>query len=181
MEVIRLSRAGDQDAFAALYDQHKNMVFKTAFLILRERAEAEDALQEVFAKVAGALASYDPRRGAFTTWLYRITVNECLNRRRRARPVRLDPRDSPPTPEAQVAADEEMEQALAGLSDKLRAVIVLRYYAGLPYDQIAETLDVPVGTVKSRINQAIQTLRAFMVKPAPARAQAAANGGEVAP
>jgi RNA polymerase sigma-70 factor (ECF subfamily) len=108
------------------------------------------------------LSSYDPAKGAFTTWLYRITANHCLNQRRSAGPA-IVPLQSAnghgPSVEGQVADDDEMAGALARLSEKLRAVVVLRYYADLAYAEIAEALDVPVGTVKSRMNQALGELK----------------------
>jgi RNA polymerase sigma-70 factor (ECF subfamily) len=162
------SAAGDEAAFAELFHQHKNLVYKTAYLLLDDPAEAEDALQEVFMRVHGALDSYDPARGAFTTWLYRITVNHCLNRRRGQRPVvgALD-EGIPPRranghhrpPETQVETDQTIRRALGRLSEKLRAVVVLRYFWNLPYAEIAEVMDIPVGTVKSRLNLALTTLR----------------------
>lgn len=162
------SAAGDEAAFADLFHQHKNLVYKTAYLLLDDPAEAEDALQEVFIRVHGALDAYDPARGAFTTWLYRITVNHCLNRRRGRRRAALPLDEAAPPrranghqrpPEAQVEADQTIRRALAGLSEKLRAVVVLRYYWNLPYAEIAEVIDIPVGTVKSRLHLALATLR----------------------
>jgi len=168
------SAAGDEAAFAELFHQHKNLVYKTAYLLLDDPAEAEDALQEVFMRVHGALDSYDPARGAVTTWLYRITVNHCLNRRRGQRPVvgALD-EGIPPRranghqrpPEAQVEADQTIRRALGRLSEKLRAVVVLRYYWSLPYAEIAEVMDIPVGTVKSRLHLALTTLRESVDDP----------------
>ena len=166
MDVIERSRRGDPDSFAELYRQYKNLVFKTAYLILGDPADAEDVLQDVFVKLASALPGFDPRRASFSTWLYRITVNHCLNQRRKIRPDAAASVESAHSLESQVAADLDLARALSALSDKLRAAVVLRYYAGLAYDQIAEVLNVPVGTVKSRLNQAIQTMRAAMT-PAP--------------
>jgi RNA polymerase sigma-70 factor (ECF subfamily) len=152
----------DEEAFANLFQQYKNLVFKTAYLMLGSTEEAEDALQEVFLSVHRALGTFDPSRAAFTTWIYRITVNQCLNRRRKRRITILplgETAASYPSPESQVMTDQTLEHALNGLSDKLRSVVVLRYYADLPYAEIGEILDVPLGTVKSRLNQALETLR----------------------
>jgi RNA polymerase sigma-70 factor, ECF subfamily len=162
MDVITRSQAGDGEAFAELFHQYKNLVYRTAYLMLNNGQEAEDALQEVFLKVHRTLETYDPGRGALTTWLYRITVNHCLNERRRSAPVivpLVSSNGHGPSVEGQVADDDEMARALAGLSEKLKAVVVLRYYAGLAYAEIAEALDVPLGTVKSRLNQALAELR----------------------
>jgi RNA polymerase sigma-70 factor (ECF subfamily) len=169
MDLISRCRAGDDGAFAALYDRHKNLVYRTAILMLDDPQDAEDVLQEVFIRVYRSLASYDPSKGAFTTWLHRVTVNTCLNRRRhRQRGPRLlsmgqvEPgrlAQEPPSVE-RVAEDRAMQRALRGLSDKLRATVVLRYGWDLSYAEIAQVLDLPIGTVKSRLHQALTTLRA---------------------
>lgn len=168
MSLIDRSLAGDEAAFADLFHQHKNLVYKTAYLLLNNPQEAEDALQEVFIQVHQVLDSYDPSRGAFTTWLYRVTVNHCLNRRRRKRqvvqpldegilPHRANGHQRPP--ETHLETDETIRQALSRLSEKLRAVVVLRYFWDLPYAEIADILDIPLGTVKSRLSLALNTLR----------------------
>ena len=152
----------DEETFAALFQQYKNLVYRTAYLMLGNATDAEDALQEVFLKVHRALDRFDPSRAAFTTWIYRITVNHCLNRQRKRRILMLplgEMLGHHPSPESQIMKHQTLEQALGGLSDKLRAVVVLRYYADLPYSEIGEILDVPLGTVKSRLNQALSSMR----------------------
>jgi RNA polymerase sigma-70 factor (ECF subfamily) len=184
MDLICRIQAGDEHAFATLFHDYKNLVYKAAYLILDNRQEAEDALQEVFLKVHRKIGSYKPAKGSFTVWLYRVTVNHCLNRQRRhkRRPPTLPfdemaPHalaDGNPSPESQVGADDEMRQALAALSSRLRTTVILRYYAGLTYAEIAEVMNLPLGTVKSRLNQAIKILRRELesmgVESLPARA-----------
>jgi RNA polymerase sigma-70 factor (ECF subfamily) len=165
--LIRRSQAGDEEAFGALFHEYKNLVYRTAYLMLDDAAEAEDVLQEVFYQVHRSLSTFDPTRGAFTTWLHRITVNHCLNRRRRLRLPVLSLERLPylpraghvPSPEDRLADEEVIGQALRHLSDKLRATVVLRYYRDLSYDEIAQILDIPVGTVKSRVDAALTVLR----------------------
>lgn len=155
-------QAEDEETFSALFEQYKNLVFKTAYLMLGNPIEAEDALQEVFLNVHRSLGTFDPSRAAFSTWLYRITVNHCLNRRRKREIPVFSLGEIPghdPSPEGQIMTDQTLEQALNSLSDKLRSVVVLRYYADLPYAEIGEILDVPLGTVKSRLSQALDTMR----------------------
>ena len=160
MEWIQRIQAGDGEAFQALYDQYKNLVYRTAFLMLGQAAEAEDALQEVFLKVYRSLGSYDPRKGAFSTWLYRITANHCINVHRAAEPEPLPIEAAEGDLPVEVALDvDSLESALDALSTRLRAVIVLRYYADLSYAEIGEALDLPLGTVKSRLNAALEALR----------------------
>lgn len=129
MELIRRSQAGDEQAFAALFHQYKNLVYKTAYLMLGDADDAEDVLQEVFVQVYKSLPTYQPSRGAFTTWLHRITVNRCLNWRRKRRLfVPLDNVRIPgPPPEGRME-EGPVWQAVGRLSGKLRAVVVLRYY-----------------------------------------------------
>jgi len=165
--LIRRSQAGDEEAFAELFHKYKNLVYKTAYLMLGDADEAEDALQEVFIQVYKSLPTFQPLKGAFTTWLYRITVNHCLNRRRKRRlftlpldkvsPISLTKPAS--SPESLMAEKDAIQRALDRLSEKLRTVVILRYYWELSYAEIAQIVDVPVGTVKSRLNLALKTLR----------------------
>lgn len=167
MNLIQRCLANDEEAFADLYQRYKNLVYKTAFLMLSSPGEAEDVLQEVFLQVHRSLSSYRPEKGAFTTWLHRLTVNHCLNRQRKRRFLLLPleylatwGRPQPgPAVESQWGEDEAVRQALQRLSDKLRAVVVLRYYWELSYAEMAQALDIPLGTVKSRLDLALKTLR----------------------
>lgn len=165
MDLIRHAQAGDREAFAAIFEQHKNLVYKTAYLILGDPHEAEDALQEVFLLVHKSLSSFDARKGAFTTWLYRITLNFCLNyRRKRRHPSLEDVSPAPAThfPAARMAEEDSLWRATRSLSDKQQTVVILRYYWELPYAEIASILDVPLGTVKSRLDLALKTLRKIL-------------------
>jgi len=165
--LIHRSLAGDERAFAALFDRYKNLVYKTAYLMLGNANDAEDALQEVFVQVHRSLSTFQPSKGAFTTWLHRITVNHCLNRRRKRRlpvlsldevsPLSLTGRS--PSFESRLAEEETVQQALNRLSEKQRTVVILRYYWDLSYAEMSQILDIPVGTVKSRLNLALRTLR----------------------
>ena len=165
--VIRRCLAGDEQAFADLFENYKNLVYKTAFLMLGSAEEAEDLLQEVFLEVHRSLPNFQPAKGAFSTWLYRITVNDCLNKRRKKHFSLLPLDQTPithvhggsPTHEDQLAAEDEVWRALSKLGEKLRAVVVLRYYWDLSYAEVAQILDIPVGTVKSRLNLALQAMR----------------------
>lgn len=164
MQIIPRAQSGDREAFAVLFEQYKNLVYKTAYLMLGEAVEAEDALQEVFVQVYRSLPGFDPSKAAFTTWLYRVTFNYCLNLRRKRHSFTLPLEELSPTlrnefPGAQLADEENIRQALDRLTDKQRAVVILRYFWDLPYAEIAQILEVPLGTVKSRIDLALKTLR----------------------
>lgn len=188
--LIRRSQAGDQEAFGLLFEKYKNLVYRTTYLTLGTAADAEDILQEVFLQVYRSLDGYDPARGAFSTWLYRITVNRCLNWRRR-RPltdsleeIAEEALDGPMasagsaglagswgTRAESYAEDDSVRRALDRLSRKLRVVVILRHYWDLSYAEIAEIMDLPLGTVKSRLNLAMRLMRDDLESdfPCPAR------------
>jgi RNA polymerase sigma-70 factor (ECF subfamily) len=178
--LIQRSQDGDRQAFAALFHQYKNLVYKTAYLMLDSPQEAEDALQEVFVQVYRSIHRYDPSKGAFTTWLHRVTMNHCLNCRQRGRLRRwfggqtTATTATAPSPEEQLA-NEAVRQSLQHLNDKHRTIIVLRYYHELSYLDIAQILDIPLGTMKSRLNQALQTLRKHLESDFPDHAAHAAT------
>jgi len=164
--LIRRCQAGDEEAFGLLFEQYKNLVYRTTYLTLGTASDAEDILQEVFLQVHRSLDEYDPGRGAFSTWLYRITVNRCLNWRRGRPPtgsleeVALEQITSGAhvLPDRYAEADS-VRRALDRLSRKLRVVVILRHYWDLSYAEIAEIMDLPLGTVKSRLNHAMRLMR----------------------
>jgi RNA polymerase sigma-70 factor (ECF subfamily) len=156
----------DDAAFAICFQHYKNMVYKTALLLLNSAEDAEDALQEVFIQVHRHRHTYDPKRAALSTWIYRITVNHCTSRRRKSAwrswiTKHLGVGSTPahaPSPEERLG-DTAVRLATQQLSDKLRTVLILRFYNELSYEEIAEILEIPVGTAKSRVNFALVTLR----------------------
>jgi RNA polymerase sigma-70 factor (ECF subfamily) len=163
--------------FERIFQQHKDRVFKTAYLIVGNVQEAEDILQEVFIKVYEAAGTFDPQKGSMGTWLHRITVNQCISQKRKKRAVSYsseemeergfelaDPTDE--LPEDVALKGEEvanMWQAVKSIDAKHRVVLTLRYFGGLSYDEIGKTLNIPLGTVKSRLNVAIKNLRREML------------------
>ncbi len=167
MELIVRCQVGDPNAFARLFDTYKNLVYRTALLMLNDAGEAEDALQEVFLRVYRFLPTYQPDKGAFTTWLHKITVNHCLNQIRKKSflflPLDLVNEKKTPVKESpiqeQIDQKEDIRRGLQKLSPKLRAVLILSFYWGLTYAEIAQALDIPIGTVQSRMNQALKNLR----------------------
>ena len=163
--LIRRCQAGDDEAFRLLFEQYKDLVYRTTYLTLGSAADADDILQEVFLQVHRSLSGYDPKKGAFSTWLYRLTVNRCLNwRRSRPRTESLEALEEERPGSAGLLderpfEDEAVRSALAKLSRKLRVVVVLRHYWDLSYAEIAEITDLPLGTVKSRLNLALRLMR----------------------
>lgn len=174
MDLTEKWQSGDINAFEALFHQHYKLVFKTAYLNLGNREDAEDVLQEVFVAVWKSRSTFDPTKGKLTTWLHRITINQCINRKRRKQVAILsveEARDSgfdlPQIRGSELPDEllmnrleyERMVKAVNSLDGKHHPVLVLRYFGDLSYGEIAEILDIPLGTVKSRLNQAIRTLR----------------------
>ena len=161
---------GDRDAFAPIYEQFKVTIHTLAFHMLGNRADADEASQEIFLTAWRSLSSFRFEAG-FGTWLYRLGVNVCLERlrrdgRRRAlgngrgadliRAAEAASRAGADGPGADVRA------ALAALDPTYRACVILRDLEGLSYQEIAAALGVPVGTVRSRIARGREALRAAL-------------------
>ena len=174
-ELIRRFQSGQPRAFEALYDRFKDYVYRTAFFITRNSSEAEDAVQETFLDVLRALSNYRVEGPArFETWLYRVTVNRCRSRMRRKRLPSADWNDisehlenisetQPDHNPEKVALKKEQAitlwQTVDLLPEEHRVTILLRYQQNLSYSEIAETLHVSEGTVKSRLHNAHRKIR----------------------
>jgi RNA polymerase sigma-70 factor (ECF subfamily) len=167
-ELVRRARAGDREAFGALVGQHQRTALRTAFAVCGTEGEAEDVTQEAFVKAFRALQRF--REGEpLRPWLMRIVANEAKNRRRsRGRRERLAVRAAAMAPGAPGSTEDlalgaikaaQLRAALARLDERDRAVIALRYFGGLSEAETASALDVPVGTVKSRLSRALDRLR----------------------
>jgi RNA polymerase sigma-70 factor (ECF subfamily) len=177
VELVERAQDGDVAAYAELVDRYREVAFRTAWLITRSAAEAEDAAQEAFVKAFYALDRF--RRGeAFRPWVLRIVANEAKNRRRSAaRRERLalraererGPGDAAPSPEAASLAREDRERLMAALErlpERDRQVVVYRYLLELSEAETASVLGVRPGTVKSRLSRALGRLRTAMEVPA---------------
>lgn len=172
-ELMRRVAAGDRDAMAPLVERHHRRLYRIALSYLRSPDDALDCVQETFVKAFRAVARWDPRSEP-APWLTRIAVNEAIDRYRRGRrrlaaeqplaegdhDVRLRAED--PSPERRMLSrevGEKIDRALRTLPERHRAVFVLRHYEQLSLEQIAETLGVSLGTVKSSLHRAIHRLR----------------------
>ena len=174
--LVQRSLAGDHSAFAELVARYERPLFHVALRTLRDREEARDATQCAFVKAWLHLAGFDRSR-RFFSWIYRILLNESLNRVRARRPGEpLDERlvDGGITPEGHIEDHElreQLERAMAKLTDRQREVIVLRHVLQLSYDEIADALQLPARTVKSRLFSARSRLGDILqdmgVEPAP--------------
>lgn len=170
-ELVRRAQGEDQEAFEELIRRHQHRVFAVAGGILRRREDVEDIAQQVFVKAYFSLKRFD-QRAAFSTWLYKITVNECwdLLRKRKVRPLVYES-DLSEEQARQYGAPEERSAAVPDISDKLvdrqrveqlleclddrdRMMLVLKEVEGFAVEEIAEILDLNANTVKVRLFRA---------------------------
>lgn len=161
LELVRRAAAGDGEAFRALFDRHSPLVFNVAYRMLGNRAEAEDLLQEVWMVVHREIGRF---RGEsrFSTWLTSITSNRCINRsiQVRRQSAHLEKHASQIRPSSGPGeADERVQRVLASLPEEARLLATMRYVAGSSYEEIAETLGCPLGTVKSKMYRVHEALR----------------------
>jgi RNA polymerase sigma-70 factor, ECF subfamily len=163
-ELVERAMHGDQHAFGMLAERSLDRLVGTAGLLLRDTDAAQDAAQDALIRAWRDLPTLrDPDR--FSSWLYRVLLNSCADHRRRqqrhAHQALAPEHGGPAADTTQAFADRDaLEAALGRLSDEHRAVVVLRYYAGLSQPEIATVVGEPLGTVKSRLSRAVSYLRA---------------------
>ncbi|MDH5626767.1 MAG: sigma-70 family RNA polymerase sigma factor [Candidatus Krumholzibacteria bacterium] len=164
-ELVRECLSGNQRAFETLVRKYEKPIYNVALRILKDPDDAMDISQTVFVKAYEKLESFDEKR-EFFSWIYRIAINESINASKKTR--RQDEYESgvtaalPPTQEEQRNAEilsEEIERAIEVLTLDYRMVIVLRHFHDFSYQEIAEILDIPEKTVKSRLFTARQQLK----------------------
>ncbi len=169
--VIAIAR-GERPALGALYDKYATFLMSLAVRIVRDRREAEDLLHDVFLEVWRSAVDYDPNRGRVRTWLAIRMRSRALDRHKSARVSRQSGDDSvldrvAADPGAGGGVDAGPDQArvrsaVGALSEDQRRVVELAYFDGLSCSEIAAAIDVPVGTVKSRMAAAMNKLRATL-------------------
>jgi RNA polymerase sigma-70 factor (ECF subfamily) len=167
-ELVARARQGDEAAFEQLVLRHQRYVFNLAYRVLGDYAEAEDVTQEAFVRVWRGLSGFRGQ-ARFTTWLYRIVHNLCLNRlpglRRellQTEPLEEVLANPDPSPADLFDVRERLaflHAQLDRLPEKYRLVLTLRYLQHLSYAEVAAALDVPMGTVKTHIHRARRLLR----------------------
>ena len=174
--LIRRCQRGDKLAIGALIRRYQNYVYRLCFLVMRNEQDAEDMTQETFIRACRALPRYEIRKGAsFEAWLYRISVNCCRSRMRRkwyqvlpwpnpAPEIVSEPERQPDRQLLHSEHREEILEAIEMLGEKHRLVVILRYYAGLSNEEIARTLSIPSGTVRSRLHTARQRLKMLLIE-----------------
>jgi len=176
IQLIARARTGDERAFRALLDKYERPVFSICMRMVRDREEATDLAQESFIKVFSMLDRYNPSY-AFSSWLFKITSNLCIDFLRKRR-IETFPMDQPidgekgeisrqyespaPDPDAVLGRKQTMErlnEAIENLPEHYRIMLILRHQENLSYEEIAATLDIPLGTVKARIHRAREMLK----------------------
>ncbi|MDD6882680.1 MAG: sigma-70 family RNA polymerase sigma factor [Eubacteriales bacterium] len=177
--LLKSAANGDSAAFSTLMEAHERRMFAVALRMCGNHEDAQDCLQEAMLRVYRALASFKGQ-SSFSTWVYRVTMNTCLDelrRRKMRKTTSLDglldsgwsPAEELDTPEHNAIRSEQrrtIERAIAALPEDMRAAIVLRDIQGFSYDDIAGMLDTNVGTIKSRISRGREKLRETLMQQA---------------
>lgn len=201
---VQAAQAGDRQAFSELVEAYMRPVYNLTYRMLGNPQEAEDAAQETFMRAYSRLEQYDENH-KFSTWIFSIANHHCIDRLRKRRatyvsiddnPVLQNLHDDSPQPEHAMLDREqvvEMQRLLSLLDPDYRTPLVLRYWEDLSYEEIAQTLNVSVSAVKSRLFRARQKMADLMTaretamippaagrRPGAASANQASRGGETA-
>jgi len=178
-DAVARAREGDQEAFRVLVERYQGRAHRLALRVLRDEEQARDAVQDAFLKVHSNLGRFE-NRSSFYTWLYRLVMNVCLDAKRRDRSSRfvdtpevgdlerIATHETMPASEQHFRVHEEapdaaldrselraaVARAITALPDAARETLILREVEGLSYSEIAEALDIPKGTVMSRLHYA---------------------------
>jgi RNA polymerase sigma-70 factor (ECF subfamily) len=165
--LVEEARRGDREAFTVLVHQVSDSLYSVAYRILRDTGMAEDALQNALVLAWRRLPRLrEPER--FEAWIHRILVHACYDESQRTRTWRTNvtalPIEGPGAPDdaSAVADRDELERAFRRLTVEQRAVFVLHHYVGLPLVEVAELLDIPAGTARSRLHYALAGLRSAL-------------------
>lgn len=177
--LLRQIASGDQGALASFYERYKNLVYSIAVNVLGSREDAEEVTIDVFSQIWEKAGSYNPERASVTTWISSLARYRSIDALRR-RASRLNPHspkwsdaclDCVPAPDniledAETAlTQKEVSKALAELPENQREVLSFSYFRGMSHSEIAEVLNEPVGTIKTRIRSALQSLRKKLLEP----------------
>jgi len=182
-DLIKKAQEGDVEAFEQLIRDYEKRILNYCFRMMGNLSDAEDAAQEVFVKIFRFIDSFNGQ-SSFSTWLYRIASNVCLDLLRKAKrqpkdtvsiyqendegeeySIAIEDTEPDPYERAQLSeAQKVLKEALNQLSDEHKQVIILRDIEGLSYEEIAEAMGTAPGTVKSRINRARQMLKKLLEK-----------------
>jgi RNA polymerase sigma-70 factor (ECF subfamily) len=178
-DIIEACRRGDRDAFRVLYETYKDRVYSACLYFFHgDAAEAADITQEVFLKLFATIAGF--REGAaFSTWLYRLVHNACVDATRRRKIRARIPENQPASVTSHEmnllhwSDAETIQQAVSSLPSKYRAAVLLRHFEDFSYEDMSKVLNCSMGTVASRLNRAHKLLAGLL---APLRDRVAAGG-----
>jgi len=173
--LVQRWQEGEERAAEALYNYYKESTFRLAYGLLGDLADAEEAAQDALTYALVNIHRYNPQRASFSTWLHTIAVSRCRDSHRRRRPSGLsltnwlvrsaghpDPAAGPERQTIERESRSRVWEAVQAMSRPLREAIVLRYWAGHTFREMAEILDCPVATAQSRVRLAYQRLRAAL-------------------
>ncbi len=182
-QLVQKAVDGDQRAYATLLNRYRNPVFHTILKMVHNRDDADDLTLEAFGKAFHKLSSYTPKY-AFSTWLFKIAINNCIDhiRKKRIHFLSIDDPIEPGAeddfasnlrsavldPEEQIIRNQQIElirNVIGNLSHKYRLMIELRFFEDLSYDEIAKELNIPLGTVKAQLYRAKELLYKQLQKP----------------
>jgi RNA polymerase sigma-70 factor, ECF subfamily len=165
--LVERCRAGDDDAFRELVDRYKDLVFALIARTVQDRGRAEDLAQEVFLRVHRGLP-YFRGEARLSTWIYRIVANVCVQEHARPRAVSLDDDRTQVRPAAadrqfgDIELRDRLEKAIARLPANYRLLVAAHYLDGVQYEELAEALQLPLGTLKTQLYRAKQQLRRLL-------------------
>ena len=168
--LVALVARSDETALAELYDRIGGIAYGLAYRVLRDESLAEDAVQEAFLGLWRTAASFIPERAKASTWLLTLVHRRAVDLVRREQRRRAEPLEDAPEPVTESAEDdawlrldrERVQGALAQLPDQQREAIELAYYGGFTQSELAERLDQPLGTIKSRMFAGLARLRELL-------------------
>jgi RNA polymerase sigma-70 factor (ECF subfamily) len=174
VQLIDLTLGGDSSAFGRLVGKYQDRLYAAMVHVTASRTDAEDVVQDAFVRAYVKLDTFQ-RTSGFYTWLYRIAFNLAISRKRRHKPHAsveqsreiagnepISPVESVSTELERAEEAKQVREAMSKLSEEHRAILVLREMEGCDYESIAEILDLPVGTVRSRIHRARAQLKTIL-------------------
>lgn len=164
-ELIARITSGDHEHYRLLVDRYKEALFRHCFYVLHDETMAEDIAQDAFVKAYRQLNKYDAKKASFKAWLFTIATRLCLDELRRNKPLSLENEelilDTNPGPYDR-AIDQELYDAVVQLKPKYRTAIILHYWHGYSYQEIAEHLDTPIGSVRGWLSRAKKDLKEIL-------------------
>lgn len=161
-ELIAHILGGDREQYRVLVDRHKDSLYRHCFYIMHDEDAAEDMAQEAFIRAFRYLSRYDTKKASFKTWLYTIATRLCLAELRKTHPLPLEDQDTLVSAMAsprQLAENLELYEAVVQLKPNYRTVIILHYWHGYSYEDIATYMQAPIGSVRGWLHRAKKQLK----------------------